>query len=216
MNTDQLIEGIGRAVELAKPAPELCMGVFGCMTKSEWAAWAQAVFSVIGILIAVAIPYIQAAIQKRSEDKKEAKLLLDNYRRSYGDFSLYSTLFKNLLDGIAKSTSIHDANAHLKVFVENFDLRLPDEKETVLYELAGDKDEGYLFAEAIRSIVKLRGDLTKSIKTYEASNNPTADITNLKGLQTFACLQITSVLRVFEMRLKMVNEIMSTDVVDRT
>lgn len=59
MDANQLVEGLARAVEMAKPAQEYCfLGIqhwSTCMTKVEWSGWMQAIFSVLAILVSVLI-----------------------------------------------------------------------------------------------------------------------------------------------------------------
>ena len=64
MNADQVIEGIGKVVAAAKPAQEYCLlwsdyWWWMCMTKAEWSGWAQAIGSIVALLMAAALPYIQ-------------------------------------------------------------------------------------------------------------------------------------------------------------
>lgn len=70
MNTDQIIEGLGKAVSAAQPAQEYCfLGFWGvtwwplCMTKSEWSGWAQ----VIGSLLAIGAAFLVLNLQLRAE-----------------------------------------------------------------------------------------------------------------------------------------------------
>jgi hypothetical protein len=63
MDTNQLAEGIARAIEAAKPAQEYCFLWIDhwsmCMTKAEWSGWMQAVGSALALALAIGLPYIQ-------------------------------------------------------------------------------------------------------------------------------------------------------------
>lgn len=70
MDVNQLAEAIALAVEAAKPAPEYCWGLLDwsvCMSKSEWAAWVQAVFSLIAIGAAFGVAWTSHFLQRRSD-----------------------------------------------------------------------------------------------------------------------------------------------------
>lgn len=64
MTTNQLIEALARAVESAKPAQEYCFFWIDwwatCMTKAEWSGWMQAIGAAIALIVAIALPYLQA------------------------------------------------------------------------------------------------------------------------------------------------------------
>lgn len=55
MDAQQLFDGIARAVELAKPADQLCLikneSYHLCMNLTEGAAWFQAIFAIFAILV---------------------------------------------------------------------------------------------------------------------------------------------------------------------
>jgi uncharacterized membrane protein len=63
MDTNQLAEGIARAIEAAKPAQEYCLLWIDhwsmCMTKAEWSGWMQAIGSALALALAIGLPYIQ-------------------------------------------------------------------------------------------------------------------------------------------------------------
>lgn len=70
MDANELAEAIARVVEAAKPAPEYCWGLLGrsaCMSKSEWAAWVQAVFSIIAIGAAFGVAWTSHFLQRRAD-----------------------------------------------------------------------------------------------------------------------------------------------------
>jgi hypothetical protein len=76
MNAEQLIEGISNAVAAAKPVQEYCLfwsdfWWWMCMTKTEWAAWVQA----IGVIAALLIPVISVLYNKYSNKKTADKLI---------------------------------------------------------------------------------------------------------------------------------------------
>lgn len=56
-NLNNLLAGLARAVEMAKPAQEYCfLGINWwptCMTKAEWSGWMQAIGSVVALAIAI-------------------------------------------------------------------------------------------------------------------------------------------------------------------
>lgn len=68
MDKNYLIEGLARAVEMAKPAQEYCLFWIQhwsmCMTKAEWSGWMQAVGAIFSIFISVALALY---INRRSE-----------------------------------------------------------------------------------------------------------------------------------------------------
>lgn len=74
MNADQVIEGIGKAVEAAKPAQEYCLFYWNdwpmCMTKAEWAGWMQAG----GALLAIVATWYITSAQQRAQRNKELQL----------------------------------------------------------------------------------------------------------------------------------------------
>lgn len=64
METNQLVENMARAIESAKPAQEYCFlwndWWASCMTKAEWSGWMQAFGAALALVVAIALPYIQA------------------------------------------------------------------------------------------------------------------------------------------------------------
>lgn len=70
MDANELAEAIARAVVAAKPAPEHCWGLAewsACMSSSEWAAWVQAVFSIVAIVAAFGVAWGSHCLQRRAE-----------------------------------------------------------------------------------------------------------------------------------------------------
>lgn len=77
MDANQLAEAIARAVEAAKPAQDYCWGLLGwsaCMSKSEWAAWVQAVFSIVAIGAAFLVAWISHYLHWQSERRRQLEL----------------------------------------------------------------------------------------------------------------------------------------------
>lgn len=68
MNDSQFVDRAIQAIEALAPAKDVCWW-YWCMTKSEWAAWIQAIFSVIAIAVAIIIPLVQYIFRKKSEAK---------------------------------------------------------------------------------------------------------------------------------------------------
>lgn len=71
MESNQLLDGLARAVEAAKPAQEYCLRVldqrwWSCLTKAEWSGWMQAIFSVLAIFVSVALSMLIICLDKRS------------------------------------------------------------------------------------------------------------------------------------------------------
>lgn len=68
MNTNQVIEGIGKAVAATQPAQEYCLFWWDwwpmCMTKGEWSGWMQAIGTFAAILFAIALPFLQNKLQR--------------------------------------------------------------------------------------------------------------------------------------------------------
>ncbi|WP_212645446.1 hypothetical protein [Delftia sp. PE138] len=56
-----------KAMKAVPPPADVCWA-FWCMNRSEWAAWAQAVFSVLAICVAIAVPLLQHNIAARREN----------------------------------------------------------------------------------------------------------------------------------------------------
>ncbi|KFJ08451.1 hypothetical protein DR66_5988 [Delftia acidovorans] len=77
MDVDQLIAGIGSAVVLAE-SQNNCS--FPCMTKSEWASWAQAITAILGILVAV-ITFVVSSYHRRKERYVDNIMVWDRDRR---------------------------------------------------------------------------------------------------------------------------------------
>lgn len=72
MNTDQVIEGISKAVSAVQPAQEYCiLGFWGvtwwpvCMTKAEWSGWMQAFGAVLALGIAIWVAGSHERLEKR-------------------------------------------------------------------------------------------------------------------------------------------------------
>src|SRR5258708_15166786 len=56
-----------KAMKVLPPPEDVCWA-FWCMSKSEWAAWMQAVFSVFAICVAIAVPLWQHKVVARREN----------------------------------------------------------------------------------------------------------------------------------------------------
>ena len=73
MKTEQIIEGIGKAVADTKPSQEYCLFWWDwwpmCMTKAEWSGWMQAIGAVLAILGA----FYLSSRQERSDLKRAQK-----------------------------------------------------------------------------------------------------------------------------------------------
>lgn len=68
MKTEQIIEGIGKAVAATKTSQEYCLFWWDwwpmCMTKAEWSGWMQAVGTFAAIVFAIALPFLQNKVQR--------------------------------------------------------------------------------------------------------------------------------------------------------
>ncbi len=80
MDTNQLAGALSQVAGAIKPASEICLLWIDfwatCMTKSEWAAWMQAIGSLIAIGVAVAIPYWQKWHADRENFNRARQCLL--------------------------------------------------------------------------------------------------------------------------------------------
>ena len=75
MNADQVIDGIGKAVA-ANQTQDYCLfwsdyWWWMCMTKAEWAGWAQAIGATVAVFISIFI--VNREIKIRNEDKAEER-----------------------------------------------------------------------------------------------------------------------------------------------
>ena len=93
MKTEQLIEGIGKAVAANQPAQEYCLFWWDwwpmCMTKGEWSGWMQA----IGAVAAIVIVWWQTNSQKNALKLAQEEAITIKLREQ-----LVATLF--LLEGM--------------------------------------------------------------------------------------------------------------------
>lgn len=72
---------------------------WSCMSKSEWSAWVQAIFSVIAIFVAIAVPWCQRRLD-----------VLNERRSRFKESDLTIRFYTQLLD---------DNNSFLKVAIEH-------------------------------------------------------------------------------------------------
>lgn len=93
MKTEQVIEGIGKAVAATQPAQEYCLFWWDwwptCMTKGEWSGWMQA----IGAVAAILIVWWQTNSQKNALKRAQEEAITMKLREQ-----LVATLF--LLEGM--------------------------------------------------------------------------------------------------------------------
>lgn len=109
MNADQVIEGIGRAVEATKPAQEYCLFWLDlwpmCMTKAEWSGWMQ----VFGVMIAIHFSArnalkmwrLEKSDQQERSDRRAEVLAM----RLTGNVGSFWTLYDRMIVELAESPS---------------------------------------------------------------------------------------------------------------
>lgn len=89
--------------QIAKGPPELCfLWRWPCFSSSEWAAWVQAVGSVVGIAIAVWLPY-----QAKRKADAEAQSLAVNF--VVGAFQIIHAMDQMARSGDARSVQVKRA-----------------------------------------------------------------------------------------------------------
>lgn len=135
MSTDQLLEALAAAVSAAQPLQEYCfLGFWGvtwwplCMTKAEWAGWAQAVGATVAVLISILI--VRREIRQRRIDKDETRikelrairLVLDKHALEGGlnnyisSFTNFSSRYKNETKFMADFNNLFLFNHTFKSF----------------------------------------------------------------------------------------------------
>lgn len=124
METNQLIEALARAVELAKPAQEYCFLWIDwwatCMTKAEWSGWMQAIGAALALVVAIALPYIQA----RHAHIKNYRMAKNCLMHQVGALMAIETFAQSRGDGLS---ALRNARETIDTVVQSFDEVKPSE-----------------------------------------------------------------------------------------
>lgn len=109
MDTNQLLEGLARAVEAAKPGPEFCLFGFQhwstCMTKAEWSGWVQALGSIAAILATAFGVWWQMDRQLSASENLRRE---EDKRKSNGTLKRSLFLLRKLRDVSVGILSLHE------------------------------------------------------------------------------------------------------------
>lgn len=138
MESNQLLEGLGRAVEAAKPAQEYCLRVldqswWSCMTKAEWSGWMQAVFSVVAIFASCAVSLILYVKQKNAQRRENERFAEIFAMEWYAYCGAYTFVFSHLKDEAEKSMPMMGLN-NLKRWKNVFsDFKIPGDSELAAF-----------------------------------------------------------------------------------
>lgn len=124
MESNQLIEAFARAVESAKPAQEYCFLWIDwwatCMTKAEWSGWMQAIGAALALVVAIALPYIQA----RHAHIKNYRMAKNCLMHQVGALLAIQTFAQSLGDGLS---ALRGGRETIDTVVQSFDEVRPSE-----------------------------------------------------------------------------------------
>jgi hypothetical protein len=157
MNTDQLIENLGKAAAAAQPPSEYCfmwIDWWGtCMTKEEWSGWAQFLAVAFTLLAPYAITY-----RKKKQAKKLMITLIEDINFNLG-----------FLKAIARDAASADKEDAEHVLTD-IEMRFKYLREPIYLQL--DALNMLSPATAVQlltaiAIIKSRAELIKGLRTRE-------------------------------------------------